>query len=131
MKRFFIVLGLVCAIVFGAVVSAKAEVVAKDTVAYDGGWKMEKLQTTNDYGEVSVRYVCYLYDIVNSKGEPRKVYVDKATYESDNITHIVFNIQDTGAKRIAKAINIGVVRTKVRGKEQQNGDNNRSIAANW
>ena len=28
-------------------------------------------------------YVRYLLDITNSKGEPRKVPTDKATYESD------------------------------------------------
>ena len=108
MKKFLFVFGIVCAIVFGAVISAKAEVVARDTVPYEGAWKMEKVQKTNDYGEISVRYVCYLLDIVNSKGEPRKVSVDKATYESDDITHIVYNVQDSGAKKIAKAINIHV-----------------------
>lgn len=91
-------------------IQSKAEVVSRDTVAYEGEWKMEKVLKTNDYGEVSVRYVCYLYDIVNSKGEPRKVTVDKATYESDDITHIVYNMQDSGARKIAKAINIRVPR---------------------
>jgi hypothetical protein len=92
----------------GISMSAKAEIVARDTVPYTGAWKMDKLQTTNDYGEISVRYVCYLTDIVNKKGEPRKVPVDKATYESGNITHIVYNTNDSGTKRIAKAININV-----------------------
>lgn len=112
MKKFLITLGLVLGIVFGAVASAKAEVVARDTVAYTGAWKMEKVMKTNDYGEVSVRYVCYLLDITNSKGEPRRVPTDKATYESDDITHIVYNVQDSGAKKIAKAININVARKK-------------------
>lgn len=92
----------------GISMSAKAEIVARDTVPYTGAWKMDKLQTTNSYGEISVRYVCYLIDIVNKKGEPRKVSVDKATYESDNITHIVYNTNDSGSKKIAKAINIKV-----------------------
>lgn len=87
---------------------AKAEVVARDTVPYLGVWKMDKQLTTNDYGEISVRYVCYLYDFPNKKGEPRKVSVTKETYESDDITHVVYNISDTGAKRLAKAININV-----------------------
>lgn len=65
MKK-FLVLALV-AFMAAAVESVKAEVVAKDTVAYNGAWKMDKLTTTNGYGEVSVRYVCYLIDIVNSK----------------------------------------------------------------
>ena len=70
---------------------------------------MEKVQKTNDYGEVSVRYVCFLLDIVNSKGEPRKVPTDKATYESDQVTHIIYNVQDSGARRIAKAVNVDAV----------------------
>ena len=67
---------------------------------------MERVEKVNDYGEISVRYVCYLLDIVNSKGEPRKVTTDKVTYESDDVTHIIYNIQDTGAKRISKAVNV-------------------------
>lgn len=101
---------LLIAALFAAVLTANAEVVSKDTIAYDGAWKMEKVQKTNDYGEVSVRYVCYLLDIVNSKGEPRKVPTDKATYESDQVTHIVYNVQDSGAKKIAKALNVDAVR---------------------
>ena len=110
MKRFLSVLGIVCAIVLGAVATASAETIAKDTVAYNGAWKMEKVQKANDYGEVSVRYVCYLLDITNSKGEPRKVPTDKVTYESDKVTHIIYNVQDSGAKRIAKAVNVEAVR---------------------
>ena len=109
MKRFLVVLGIVCAIVLGAVATASAETIAKDTVVYNGAWKMEKVQKANDYGEVSVRYVCYLLDITNSKGEPRKVPTDKATYESDKVTHIIYNVQDSGAKRIAKAVNVDAV----------------------
>lgn len=110
MKKLMIIMGLTLVLAFVSAAGARAEVVAKDTVTYDGAWKMEKVLKTNDYGEVSVRYVCYLYDIVNSKGEPRKVSVDKATYESDDITHLVYNVQDSGAKKIAKAININVPR---------------------
>lgn len=110
MKRFLLVLGIVCAIVLGAVATASAETIAKDTVVYNGTWKMEKVQKANDYGEVSVRYVCYLLDITNSKGEPRKVPTDKATYESDQVTHIIYNVQDSGAKRIAKAVNVEAAR---------------------
>lgn len=110
MKRFLAVLGIVCAIVLGAVATASAETIAKDTVVYNGAWKMEKVQKANDYGEVSVRYVCYLLDITNSKGEPRKVPTDKATYESDQVTHIIYNVQDSGAKRIAKAVNVEAAR---------------------
>jgi hypothetical protein len=105
MKKFMCV-----AVLLLAALTIKAEVVAKDTVEYQGAWKMDKLTTTNSYGEVSVRYVCYLIDIVNSKGEPRRVPTDKATYESDKVTHIIFNIQDSGAKRIAKAVNVEAVR---------------------
>lgn len=109
MKRFLAVLGIVCAIVLGAVATASAETIAKDTVVYNGAWKMEKMQKANDYGEVSVRYVCYLLDITNSKGEPRKVPTDKATYESDQVTHIIYNVQDSGARRISKAVNVDAV----------------------
>lgn len=109
MKRLLITFALVGAIIFGAVATASAETIAKDTVAYNGAWKMEKVQKTNDYGEVSVRYVCFLLDIVNSKGEPRKVPTDKATYESDQVTHIIYNVQDSGARRIAKAVNVDAV----------------------
>lgn len=103
MRKLFLLAALLV-----AAMTIRAEVVEKDTVAYEGAWKMEKVQKANDYGEVSVRYVCYLLDVVNAKGEPRKVPTDKATYESDDITHIVYNVQDSGAKRIAKAININV-----------------------
>lgn len=89
---------------------AKAGVVARDTVEYKGEYKVEKIEKQNDYGEVSVRYVAYLYDIVNAKGEARKVTIDKATYESGVITHLVYNTQDSGAKRIAKALNVDAVK---------------------
>lgn len=85
--------------------AAKAEVVAKDTIAYSGAYKLDKIEKVNEYGEVSVRYVCYLLDVVNKKGEPRKVVTDRKTYESGKINAIVYNVQDTGAKRIAKATN--------------------------
>lgn len=110
MKKLFVLAALVGAFLLAQIETACAETIAKDTVAYTGAWKMEKVQKTNDYGEVSVRYVCYLLDIVNSKGEPRKVTTDKVTYESDNITHIIYNVQDTGARRISKAVNVDAVR---------------------
>lgn len=110
MKRFLLVLGIVCAIVLGAVATASAETIAKDTVVYNGAWKMVVQTRANDYGEINVRYVCYLLDVTNSKGEPRKVPTDKATYESDKVTHIIYNVQDSGAKRIAKAVNVEAVR---------------------
>jgi hypothetical protein len=101
---------------FVSVASAHAEVVAKDTVAYDGAVRMEKVEKANDYGEVSVRYVCYLLDVVNKKGEPRKVPVDKVTYESGHVTHIIYNVQDSGARRIAKAVNVEAVEVAKRAK---------------
>ncbi len=112
MKKFFILAALVGAFLIAQTVTASAETIAKDTVAYTGAWKMEKVQKSNDYGEISVRYVCYLLDITNSKGEPRKVSTDKVTYESDNITHIIYNVQDTGARRISKAVNVDAVNRK-------------------
>lgn len=108
MKKFLVSVALVLC----GVMCAHAEVVAKDTIAYDGAVRFEKVQKVNDYGEVSVRYVCYLLDVVNKKGEPRKVTTDKATYESGEVTHIVYNIQDSGASRIAKALNVSVQKTK-------------------
>lgn len=112
MKRIALVFSIVCAILFAAVASAHAEVVAKDTVAYTGQYQLDKIEKSNDYGEVSVRYVCYLLDVTNAKGQPRKVTTDKATYESGIVTHIVYNIQDSGAKKIAKAVNVDAVRAK-------------------
>lgn len=109
MKKIIYVCALVAIILFGAVDTASAKTIAKDTVEYNGAWKMERVEKVNDYGEISVRYVCYLLDIVNSKGEPRKVTTDKVTYESDDVTHIIYNIQDTGAKRISKAVNVEAV----------------------
>ena len=106
MKRFYLVLAIVGAIILGAVVSAKAEIVAKDTVMYEGAFRLEKIEKTNDYGEVSVRYVAVLEDVKNAKGEPRKVPTDKGTYNSDAVDALVYNVYDTGARRIAKAINI-------------------------
>ncbi len=99
MKKF-----LVAALIVAAM-SAKAEVVSRDTVAYTGEYRLEKIEKTNDYGEVSVRYVAYLSDVVNKKGEPRKVTITKATYESGKIDALVYNTNDSGSKKIAKAIN--------------------------
>jgi len=98
---------LFVAVLLLAVVTMKAEVVKKDTVSYTGQYKLEKVEKANEYGEVSVRYVAYLYDVTNSKGEPRKVPVDKKTYEAGRITHLVYNTQDSGARRIAKAVCVG------------------------
>ena len=97
-----------------AALTTKAEVIAKDTVAYAGESRVEKIEKTNDYGEVSVRYVAYLLDVTNSKGEPRKVTTDRATYESGAVTHLVYNTQDSGTKKIAKAINLDAVNAKKR-----------------
>ena len=108
-----------------ATLSANAEVVARDTVPYQGEFRLDKVEKTNDYGEVSVRYVAYLYDITNSKGEPRKVTTDKATYESGKVTHIIYNEQDSGAKRIAKAVNVDAVRRAKAAKDLAKADNSK------
>lgn len=97
---------IVAALVIAAVASAKAEIVSRDTIAYSGTYRLEKVEKTNKYGEISVRYVAYLNDITNSKGEPRKVSITKAVYNSGKITHIVYNTNDSGSRKIGKAINI-------------------------
>jgi len=107
MKKLILSVALLC-----AVMAAKAEVVRKDTIAYEGQVRLEKIEKTNDYGEVSVRYVCYLLDVVNKKGEPRRVATDRATYESGQVTHLIYNVQDSGASRIGKAINVNVQKSK-------------------
>lgn len=101
MKKILLSVALVC-----AAMCMNAEVIAKDTVAYAGAFRLDKVEKVNDYGEISVRYVCYLLDVVNAKGEPRKVPTDKKTYESDTITHLVYNTQDSGSRKIAKAVNV-------------------------
>ncbi len=101
MKKFIVAV----AVVLAAVASTKAEVVARDTVAYTGEYRLEKIEKANEYGEVSVRYVAYLSDVVNKKGEPRKVTITKATYQSGKIDALVYNTNDSGSKKIAKAIN--------------------------
>ncbi len=93
---------LVCCVAY-----AKAEVVSRDTVAYTGSYRLEKIEKSNDYGEVSVRYVAYLDSVVNSKGEPRKVSITKATYESGRIDAVVFNNNADGSRKISKAVNTG------------------------
>ena len=100
MKKFFVTAALIV-----AVMSAKAEVVSRDTVAYTGEYRLEKIEKANEYGEVSVRYVAYLYAVANKKGEPRKVTIDRKTYESGKVDAIVYTTSDTGSKRIAKAVN--------------------------
>ena len=99
MKKIFVAALIVAAM------SAKAEVVSRDTVADTGEYRLEKVEKANEYGEVSVRYVAYLYAVVNKKGEPRKVTVTKATYQSGKIDALVYNTNDSGSKKIAKAIN--------------------------
>lgn len=101
MKKILLSVALVC-----AAMCMNAEVIAKDTVEYEGAVRLDKVEKQNDFGEISVRYVCYLLDFVNTKGEPRKVTTDRSTYESGQVTHIVYNIQDSGTKKIAKAINV-------------------------
>lgn len=101
MKKFF----FVAAAIIVAAMSAKAEIVSRDTVEYTGEYRLEKIEKTNEYGEVSVRYVAYLSDVVNKKGEPRKVTITKATYQSGKIDALVYNTNDSGSKKIAKAIN--------------------------
>lgn len=56
-EKVFILAAIVGAFLIVQTVTASAETIAKDTVAYTGAWKMEKVQKTNDYGEISVRYV--------------------------------------------------------------------------
>lgn len=101
MKKIFVAV----AVVLAAMASAKAEVVARDTVAYAGEYRLEKVEKVNQYGEINVRYVAYLSDVVNAKGEPRKVSIDRRTYESGKIDALVYNTNDSGSKKIAKAIN--------------------------
>lgn len=95
------------ALIIAAVATTKAEVVSRDTVPYTGTYRLEKVEKSNDYGEVSVRYVAYLDSVVNSKGEPRKVSITKATYESGRIDAVVFNNNADGSRKIAKAVNTG------------------------
>ena len=102
MKKFFVTAAIIV-----AAMSAKAAVVSRDTVAYTGEYRLEKIEKANEYGEVSVRYVAYLYAVVNKKGEPRKVTIDRKTYESGKVDAIVYTTSDTGSKRIAKAVNTG------------------------
>lgn len=92
------------AVLLLAAVTVKADIVQRDTVAYEGTSRVEKVTKTNEYGEVSVRYVAYLYDVTNKKGEPRKVTTDKKTYEAGKVTHLVYHTQGSGARKIAKAI---------------------------
>lgn len=99
MRKLFVSVALVL-----VALGAKCEIVARDTVAYQGEYRLDKVEKTNDYGEISVRYVCVLLDVVNKKGEPRKVTTDRKTYEAGKITHLVYNTQDSGTKKIAKAI---------------------------
>lgn len=101
MKKVLLSVALIC-----AAMCMNAEVVSKDTVVYAGNARMDKFEKVNDYGEVSVRYVAYLLDVTNKKGEPRKVPTDRATYESGQVTHLVYNTHDSGVKRITKAINV-------------------------
>ena len=103
MKKIFVAV----AVVLAASASTKAEVVSRDTVAYTGEYRLEKIEKANEYGEVSVRYVAYLYAVANKKGEPRKVTIDRKTYESGKVDAIVYTTSDTGSKRIAKAVNTG------------------------
>lgn len=102
MKKIFVAV----AILLGAM-ATNAEVVSRDTVAYDGAYKVEKIVKQKDYGEVSVRYVAILFDVLTSKGEPRKVTIDKATYERGAISHLVYTNSDNGSRRIAKAVYVG------------------------
>ena len=101
MKKYFIAAALIIA----AVTTTKAEVISRDTVAYTGEYRLEKIEKVNNYGEVSVRYVAYLSDIANSKGEPRKVTITKATYESGKVDAIVYNSNADGSRKISKAVN--------------------------
>jgi len=100
MKKYIIAAALII-----AAVTTKAEVISRDTVAYTGEYLLEKIEKTNDYGEVSVRYVAYLSDITNSKGEPRKITISKATYESGKVDAIVYNNNADGSRKISKAVN--------------------------
>lgn len=99
MKKFI----LSAALVLAAFVATKAEVVSRDTIAYSGEYRLEKVEKSNDYGEISVKYVCYLNAITNSKGEPRKVTVTKATYESGRIDAIVYVNGADGSRKIRSA----------------------------
>lgn len=98
-KKFFVAALLLAAL------TAKAEVVSKDTVAYNGAYKLEKIEKHKDYGEISVRYVAVLHDVLTTKGEPRKVTIDKATYEGGVINALVYYNSDNGSRRITKAVN--------------------------
>ena len=101
MRKLFVSVALVL-----VALGAKCEIVARDTVAYQGNYILDKVEKENEYGEISVRYVCYLLDVTNKKGEPRKVTTDRATYESGKVTHLVYNTHDSGTKKIAKVVNV-------------------------
>ncbi len=102
MKKIFVAVALLL-----VAMATNAEVVSRDTVAYDGAYKVEKIVKQKEYGEVSVRYVAVLFDILNAKGEPRKVTIDKATFESGAISHLVYTNSDNESRRISKAVYVG------------------------
>lgn len=99
MKKIFVAVALLT-----AALCANAEVVKRDTVAYTGEYKLERIEKVNEYGEINVRHVAILYAIVNKKGEPRKVTIDKATYQCGKIDALVYTTNDNGTRKIAKAI---------------------------
>lgn len=106
MQKFIIAAALIL-----AAATTKAEVISRDTVAYTGEYRLEKIEKVNDYGEVSVRYVAYLSDIVNSKGEPRKFTISKATYESGKVDAVIYNNNADGSRKISKAVNTTTTNT--------------------
>lgn len=96
-KKFFVAALLLAAL------TAKAEVVSRDTVAYEGSYKLERIERTNDYGEINVRYVAHLIDMPNKNGTPKKVTITKKDYEGGQINAIIYNNGSDGSRKIAKA----------------------------
>lgn len=87
-----------------AALTTKAEILSRDTVMYTGEYRLEKIERHNDFGETSVRYVAYLSEITNKKGEPRKITISKSTYEIGEINAIIYNNYADGNRKIARAI---------------------------
>ena len=111
MKKFIIIAALVVASC--AAMYAADKPVANDTVLNTMTYHLTAVKKTNDFGEVKYTYYAVL---ISDNGKQKKVSINKTTYESDIITHLVYAVYADGSRKLKKAIcdlnKVNIVQTK-------------------
>lgn len=107
MKKILLSVALVCAAM--CVRAEKAQVIARDTIAWDKGIKLETTQKVTPLGETRVSCKAILWTTDGEKTVEKKVAVSKTTYnalQEGAQAYVVLTTYEDGSEKITKVITL-------------------------